>query len=86
MRQGTPSTRALQACLRRGPRATGGRRLWTTLGVKGHRPLVGDRDGHDVLDLFFSQACLLHWVLPLACQHSSMLSMMLPVESPYRVE
>ena len=50
-----PSTRALQACLRRGPRATGGRRLWTTLGVKGHRPLVGDRDGHDVLDVFFAK-------------------------------
>src|SRR5215471_9931734 len=50
-----PSTRTLQVSLRRGPRATGGRRLWTTLGVKGHRPLVGNRDGHDVLDVFFAK-------------------------------
>jgi hypothetical protein len=26
--------------------------LRTTLGVKGHRPLVGHADGHDVLDVF----------------------------------
>jgi len=73
-----PSTRAWQVCLRRGPRATGGRKLWTTLDVKGHRPLVGNRDGHDVLDVFFAK--------PVSYIESSMLPMMPPVESPYRVE
>jgi hypothetical protein len=46
-----PSTRASQMCLKRGRRATVSRRLWTTLNVKGRRPLVGNWDGHDVLNI-----------------------------------